>query len=158
MVPKPSFSDSFGCPCRLVDVDTVERPHWASVALSVFWTGSDDVGQYVYAGGLWATLVLVSFFRAYGHNSENLLLLVAFQCFCQYFFHLCIVTCRNLVQIFRCFVAALELRKVFFELGLVLDELEALLLQRVFALISCDISNGDRRADLGRQIWWFWSG
>lgn len=139
-------------------MDTVERPHWASVALSVFWTGSDDVGQYVYAGGLWAMLDLVSFFRAYGRNSVNLLLLVAFQCFCQYFFHLCIVTCRNLVQIFGCFVTALELRKVFFELGLVLDELEALLLQRVFALISCDISNGDGRADLGGQIRWFWSG
>lgn len=61
LVSKPSFSDSFGGPCRLVDVDTIERPHWASVTFSVFWTGSDDVGQYVYARGLWAVLVSVSF-------------------------------------------------------------------------------------------------
>lgn len=155
MVPKPPFSDSFGGPCRLVDVDTVERPHWTPVTFSVFWTGSDNVGQYVYAGGLWAVPVSVLLFRAYGRKTENLLLLVAFQRFLQYFFHLCIITCRNLVQIFRCFVAALEIRKIFFELTLVLDELEALFLQRVFALISCHISNGNRRADLGSQIRWF---
>lgn len=123
---------------------TIERPHRTSVTFAVFWTRSDDVGQYVNAGWFWAVVVLVSSFRGHNRHHENLLLLVACQCFGQYFFHLRIVTCRDLIQLFRCFVAALKLWKVLFELGLVLDELEALALECIFVFISCNVSDGDR--------------
>lgn len=65
LVPKPSFRDSFGGPCRLIDMHAVEGPHWASVTFAVLWTGSDDMGQYVYAGWFWAVMVSASSFQ--GH-------------------------------------------------------------------------------------------
>lgn len=144
LVPKPSFRDSFCGPCRLIDMHAVEGTHGTTVTFAVFWTGSDDMGQYVYAGWFWAVMFSVSSIQHHVRNNENLLFLVACQCIGQYLFHLFIITCRDLIQFFRCFVAALKLRKVLFELRLVLDELEALALERILVFISGDISNCHR--------------
>lgn len=97
LVPEPSFRDSFRGPCRLIDMHAVEGTHWASITFAVFRTGSDDMSQYVYAGWFWAVMFSVSLFQGHVRNNENLLFLVACQCFGQYLFHLFIVTCRDLI-------------------------------------------------------------